>query len=270
MRVTTLIDNRPAPQLTAEWGLAFWIEYQDKHILLDTGGGENFARNAAALGIYLSRADFAVLSHAHWDHADGLPAFFRRNPTAPLYLRQGYGEDCYDRTDRGWRYEGIRKGTLAEYADRIRFVSGPFSPAPGVSLLPHTTPGLAAKGKAGKMYRLRDGKYTPDDFSHEQSLVFQTARGLVVFNSCCHAGADVIVRETQEAFPDQPIRALVGGFHLFETPDEEVYALGQRLAESGVEEIVTGHCTGERGFQILKEVLGARAKQLRTGLVLNF
>ena len=130
MRVTTLIDNRPAPQLTAEWGLAFWIEYQDKHILLDTGGGENFARNAAALGIYLSRADFAVLSHAHWDHADGLPAFFRRNPTAPLYLRQGCGEDCYDRTDRGWRYEGIRKGTLAEYADRIRFVSGPFSPTP--------------------------------------------------------------------------------------------------------------------------------------------
>ena len=61
MRVTTLIDNRPAPQLTAEWGLAFWIEYQDKHILLDTGGGENFARNAAALGIYLSRADFAVI-----------------------------------------------------------------------------------------------------------------------------------------------------------------------------------------------------------------
>ena len=55
MRVTTLIDNRPAPQLTAEWGLAFWIEYQDKHILLDTGGGESFARNAAALGIYLSR-----------------------------------------------------------------------------------------------------------------------------------------------------------------------------------------------------------------------
>ena len=40
--------------------------------------------------------------------------------------------------------------------------------------------------------------------------------------------------------------------------------------QSGVEEIVTGHCTGERGFQILKEVLGARAKQLRTGLVLTF
>ena len=120
------------------------------------------------------------------------------------------------------------------------------------------------------MYRLRDGKYTPDDFSHEQSLVFQTDRGLIIFNSCCHAGADVIVRETQEAFPGQTIRALVGGFHLFETPDADVYALGRRLAESGVEEIVTGHCTGERGFQILKEVLGERAKQLRTGLVLNF
>lgn len=93
MRVTTLIDNRLAPQLTAEWGLAFWIEYQDKHILLDTGGGENFARNAAALGIYLSRADFAVLSHAHWDHADGLPAFFppqsNRPSLPPPGLRRG-------------------------------------------------------------------------------------------------------------------------------------------------------------------------------------
>ena len=154
--------------------------------------------------------------------------------------------------------------------DRLAELVRGLEDAPGVSLLPHTTPGLAAKGKAGKMYRLRDGKYTPDDFSHEQSLVFQTDRGLIIFNSCCHAGADVIVRETQEAFPGQTIRALVGGFHLFETPDEEVYALGQRLAESGVEEIVTGHCTGERGFQILKEVLGARATQLRTGLVLNF
>ena len=49
-------------------------------------------------------------------------------------------------------------------------------------------------------------------------------------------------------------------------------AIGDRPIglESGVEEIVTGHCTGERGFQILKEVLGERAKQLRTGLVLNF
>lgn len=33
-------------------------------------------------------------------------------------------------------------------------------------------------------------KYLPDDFTHEQSLVFRTDNGLVIFNSCSHSGAD--------------------------------------------------------------------------------
>lgn len=79
--------------------------------------------------------------------------FFARNPTAPFYLRQGCGETCYDKTPEGWRYEGLQRGLLTTFAPRIRYVTGDFSPLPGVTLLPHKTPGLAQRGLAANMYR---------------------------------------------------------------------------------------------------------------------
>ncbi|MFQ9410234.1 MAG: hypothetical protein ACLR1T_03180 [Evtepia gabavorous] len=60
------------------------------------------------------------------------------------------------------------------------------------------------------MYRKVGDQWLPDDFSHEQSLVFSTPKGLVIFNSCCHGGADNIVREVADTFPGQPISAIVG------------------------------------------------------------
>lgn len=269
MRATVLVDNLPARGLEAEWGLAIYIEYEGHTILLDAGGSGLFAQNAAALGLDLAQVEFGVLSHAHWDHADGMDTFFAQNKTAPFYLRQGCGETCYDKKEDGWKYEGIKKGLLAAYAHRIRYVDGDFSPLPGVTLLPHRTPGLAEKGLAENMFRKTPAGWVPDDFSHEQSLVFDTQQGLVIFNSCCHAGADVIVREAAAAFPGRPIHAIVGGFHLYETPAEEVRAFAHRLQATGLAHVVTGHCTGQPAYDILQEVLGDKILQLSTGLVLD-
>lgn len=269
MRATVLADNLAARGLEAEWGLSFYIEYQDSVILLDAGGSDLFARNADRLGLDLANVSFGVLSHAHWDHANGMDTFFARNRDALFYLRESCRETCYDKTENGWRYEGIRKGLLTEFAPRLRYVHETYSPLPGVVLLPHTTPNLAQVGLAGNMYRLEGEAWVPDDFSHEQSLLFSTDKGLVIFNSCCHAGADVIVKEAQAAFPDQPIYAIVGGFHLYQTPPEEVKAFAHRLADTGVTHIITGHCTGQAAYDILREELGEAVQPLSTGLVIE-
>ena len=120
MRATILVDNLAARGLEAEWGLSIHVEYQGHAILLDTGASDRFARNADALGIDLSTVSFGVLSHAHWDHGNGMGTFFARNPTAPFYLRQDCGETCYDKTPEGWRYEGLQRGLLTTFAPRIR------------------------------------------------------------------------------------------------------------------------------------------------------
>ena len=57
------------------------------------------------------------------------------------------------------------------------------------------------------MYLKEKRRWRPDSFSHEQSLVFDTPDGLVIFNSCSHGGADTIIREVTATFPDKKVKA---------------------------------------------------------------
>lgn len=266
MLVKVLIDNLSENDLAAEWGLSFYIEYGDRKLLLDTGAGANFAENAKKLGIDLGEVDFAVLSHAHYDHADGMPAFFAVNDRAKFYVRKGASENCYGKKRFFYKYNGIAKGTLAAYADRIVYAEGDHKLAEGIYLIPHKTTGLEKIAKKADLYVRENGRWYPDDFAHEQSLVFRTPKGLVIFNSCSHGGADNIIREVADTFPGEKVYALIGGFHLYKAAEEDIRAFAERLRELDIQKLVTGHCTGEAPFRILKEVLGSRIGQMYAGM----
>lgn len=305
MKATVLIDNivRENMQqqgletpcglqtsLQAEWGLSIHIQYNGHQILLDAGTTGVFADNARTLGINLEEVELGVLSHAHYDHADGMDIFFEVNKSAPFYLRVGNYSDCadyaamekysiyaamencydYDKEEpEAVRYIGIKQGMLEAYAERIRFAKGDLEVLPGVYLIPHKTAGLDKIGEKAHMYVQKDGAYIPDDYSHEQSLVFETEKGLVIFNSCSHGGADNIIREIEQTFPDKKIYAIIGGFHLYKSSEEEVRALAGRIKATGIKKVVTGHCTGEVAYKILEEELGDCLEQIYTGLVIE-
>lgn len=268
MKATVLIDNIADNGLLGEWGLSIYIEYSGKNFLLDTGASGQFMGNAEKLHINMEDVEYGILSHAHYDHADGMGSFFAENEKASFYLREGSGENCYKRKFFQKRYIGIKKGTLERYKDRIVFADGKREICPGVFLLPHSTKGLTAIGRKNHMYIKKRG-WHPDDFSHEQSLIFDTEKGLAVFNSCCHAGADTVIREVADAFPGKKVYAVTGGFHLHEREDDEVRALAERIRKTGIEKIYTGHCTGGKAYRILQEELGDKAEQLYTGKVIE-
>ena len=272
MRAVILIDNLSNnPDLTPEWGLAIYIEHEGKKYLLDTGASENFAKNAETLGIDLSQVDFGVLSHAHYDHSDGMDTFFEQNAKADFWLRHPSKENCYGSHEMETiDYIGIKKGILETYKDRIQYAEGKVELAPNVYLLGHTTPELDYYGQLYRMFLKIGDQYQYDDFRHEQSLIFDTDKGLVVFNSCCHAGADTILLEAMQAFPGKQVHAIIGGFHLFESPAHAVREFGQRLQDTGVERVVTGHCTGLDAYDILKDMLGDKAQQMECGLTIEF
>ena len=269
LKATVLADNNGA-EGTTEWGLSILIEYRGRKILLDVGASGLFLENAARLGLTLEDVDYAVLSHAHYDHSDGMEPFFAHTK-AKFYLRQGCGEDCYKREGLfRFRYLGLPRGILARYPDRFVMAGGDCSPSPGVTLVPHKTPGLSAVGKAERMYRKVPLGYRYDDFAHEQSLVFETEGGLVVFNSCCHGGADVIVREVEATFPGKKVRALIGGLHLFNKSEDQVRSFARRVKATGLQALYTGHCTGKTAYDILAEELGEAVRPLSVGLVMTF
>ncbi len=266
MKATVLTDNIAHGECCGEWGLSVYISHNGKNIMLDTGASGKFAENAKKLGIDIGKADYGVLSHAHYDHSDGMKDFFRINSKADFYLQQSCKEKCFGRRFIFIKYIGIKKGILKNNADRIKFVSGKTELYENAYLLPHSTEGLESIGKRAGMLVTENGRLTHDSFSHEQSLVLRTDKGLVIFNSCSHGGADNIINEVKDAFPDEKIYALIGGFHLYRSKENEVRALAQRIKDTGIEKICTGHCTGDKAFRILKEALGDKAEQLHVGL----
>lgn len=268
MKATVLIDNIADGALCGEWGLSIHIDYNGTKVLLDTGASDKFAANAKELNINLADVEYGVLSHAHYDHADGMESFFEKNGTANFYLREGSGENCYKRKFLSKKYIGIKKGTLQKYENRIVYARGAYELCPGVVLLPHNTQGLAAIGKKNHMY-IRNRGWKLDDFAHEQSLIFDTPKGLVIFNSCCHAGADTVIKEAVNAFSGKTIYAVIGGFHLYNRTEEEVRQMAAGIRKTGVQKVYTGHCTGEKAYDILKEELGDMAEQLHTGMVIE-
>jgi len=286
MKIKVLIDNRECSEkansagccrlvLQPEWGLSALIEFNDRKILLDTGASAAFAANAGAMNADLSKVDVAVLSHAHFDHSNGMETFFAVNDHATFYLRKGTGENCYH-THKFLKffayqeYIGIKRGWLKRYAERIKFVEDG-EILPGVFLVGHNNAVFSAEDRTeiaarnGLSVKV-DGKYRPDSFEHEQSLVFDTPKGLFIMNSCSHGGADNIVKEIQLAFPGKKIYAMLGGFHLYRTPDNKIREFAERLRELDVQKIYTGHCTGDHAYEILHKVLGNRAQQMYTGM----
>lgn len=273
MKLTALMENKGPACLRTEHGLAVDIVYRGHHYLLDTGASDAFAENAERLGIDLSTVEMAFLSHGHYDHSGGYHAFFARNRQAKVYVRQGAQEEYYSGVGPLRAYIGVPKGLFEEFPDRFVFVEGDAHPAEGVWLLPDKISNGAERGRRTHMFRKTAEGYVSDGLQHEQSLVLEGEQGLVVFNSCCHGGVDAIVEGVLSTFPGKHVHAVVGGFHLmgalgpgFLGPKPEaVREICARLRALDVDLVLTGHCTGNPGFALLKEELGDRVRYFQTG-----
>lgn len=270
MKATVLVDNIAANGLAGEWGLSIYIEYRDKRILLDTGASDLFLKNAGKMGLSIEDVDYAVLSHAHYDHSNGMKAFFENNEKAIFYLQEGTAENCYFKKWIFRKYIGLPRNILTNYQDRMEYASGDYEICKGVYLIPHKTQGLTQLGKREQMYQKKTDGWYPDNFSHEQSLVLETDKGMVIFNSCSHGGAANIIREVAETFPDQTVYGLIGGFHLYNKTEDEIRALAGKIKDTGIAYVCTGHCTKDKAYGILKEELGDKLYQLHVGLVMEF
>ena len=265
LKMTALVDNTAVFPFLCEWGLSILIEADKTKILLDTGSSDMFAKNAEQLGIDLSGVKLGVLSHAHYDHSDGMDAFFSLNETAPFLVREGSCENCFGLKEGAMEYIGIKKGFLKEFQDRIRYVSGIHEISGGIWLIPHRAADYSAISRRNDLYIRKNKAYYSDSFSHEQSLVIDTPAGLVVFSSCSHTGMTNILEDIRLALGRKDIYAFVGGLHLYKLTDPELNALCEEIDQSAVDRIFTGHCTGDHAFEFLRNRLGDRIVQFYSG-----
>lgn len=273
MNVLVLMENTARAGLACEHGLSLLLEHPQATILLDAGSSGSFADNASAMGVDLSNVDFAVLSHGHYDHADGLRRFFRLNDHAQVYVRPQAGGSYFSTSLGSPRFIGIHRDIWEGERSRFCLTDGLTQLREGIWLVPQSVWDPRFTSRETNLLRKVDrDQFVPDDFSHEQSLVCRTPRGLAVFNSCSHGGIVNIVKSVLQQLPGERVYAVIGGLHMISNgptglncPEDYVRDVARELRALGVEEVYTGHCTGQAAATLLEEELGEHLHLLTAG-----
>jgi len=222
VKITVLYNNLPYDgRLETGWGFSAYIEGASRRILFDTGGdGKMLLRNMEKIGISPSMIDVVVLSHIHGDHTGGLWSLLEKRKGLVVYLPRSFPSDFKARV----------KELGSEYVE----VEGPVEICPGVF-----TTGELSRGIV------------------EQSLIVILPQKLVVITGCAHPGVVNIVREARKLLGKKKV-TLVGGFHLWGYPGEEIRHLINELKLLEVVEIAPSHCTGELAIELMREAWGKR------------
>jgi 7,8-dihydropterin-6-yl-methyl-4-(beta-D-ribofuranosyl)aminobenzene 5'-phosphate synthase len=281
MIITTLVENtRPAGRkdLIAEKGLSLHVQSGNQNILFDTGVKNAVCENAQKLGVDLSAVDLTVISHHHYDHGGGLSLFLKENNESPVYLRNRRDEEYYTRFLGIFKeYIGLDEELFYQHPGRFVFVDQFSEISPGVFIL--TDIGQSHPRPKGNrlLFSKQGDAWKPDTFDHELILVIEEDDGLVAFTGCAHRGILNMIEAVRTRFPDVPIKAVLGGFHQILYPvfdsmagsRSEVEELGRALNSYPIERIYTGHCTGQKAYRILSEVMGEKLAYLPTGSVIE-
>ena len=238
IRVTVLYDNYTAVEgVQGHWGFSCLVQGAEKTILFDTGTQAGILQaNVRNLKVDLSRVQMIVISHLHGDHSGGLEWVLSQKRDIPVYL-PAMANDEYMAKVRQW-------GGLPQ---RIR----------------------EPRELCRKVYSTGEMPADFDPAFTEQSLVLQTAKGLLVITGCAHPGILAIARRAPQVVPGLP-RVVLGGFHLMRKNDIEIRAIIQELQAAGVERCGASHCTGDRAIELFRDSFAERFLPLGVGAVLAF
>ena len=271
MKITVLVENTGPSELIIEHGLSLYIEFNDKKYLLDAGPSDSFFKNAHALSIDLDRVDKAVLSHGHYDHGDGFMVFLNQYKDKVVYGAKNIFDDYYSGSGGSVHYIGL-SSKLKQMKNRFNTILKDTKIDEKIYLILDDVSNTKEIGVQKKLYKKVDDVLQPDNFDHELSLVFDTPKGLVICNSCSHAGLESIVDNKKKRL-NKPVYAYVGGLHMKSTKnhietssftEEQIQNLCIFI-EKNIQYVLTGHCTGNVSYDLLKKYLKDRIDFLTTG-----
>jgi 7,8-dihydropterin-6-yl-methyl-4-(beta-D-ribofuranosyl)aminobenzene 5'-phosphate synthase len=250
IQVTTLIENgRLEENLLCEAGLSFLIQTNDQKILFDTGATSAFIDNAESMNIDLSKIDYVVLSHAHYDHSGGLrslchstrrkfelilnPNFFNKK-----FLQHSNDYLTYignDFSEEFLQVENIK--TTFPLTDL-------FELGPQLYIMSNFELVCDFEPRSPEFLVLKCGEYKLDYFTEEQVLIIKTTKGLILVTGCAHSGIVNICESVRKSFKE-PIHAILGGLHLMNSDMDRIAKTAQYFKDIGVQKLGACHCTGE-------------------------
>jgi 7,8-dihydropterin-6-yl-methyl-4-(beta-D-ribofuranosyl)aminobenzene 5'-phosphate synthase len=278
--------------------LSFYIEVNGKAVLMDTGAGDKFIRNAEKLGVEFNpkeqdkeaRLDACVISHNHADHTGGLEALLKIRPDVPVFARKDVAGNYYRQIgplnieicwDKNFLVKYSKNFVLFDTFQEV--CTGFYVMGCEVFDDKHMR---RDKRLLKKEYNKRGSRYVPDDFKHEIfAVVFpnvnesgrvgraEREKGCVVISSCSHSGIVNILETVRQTWGEIPILGVVGGFHMQDVPgvnDSFIKRTADELMRRSQGCVYTCHCTGEKAYERLKSYMGDQIQTIAAGEELKF
>ncbi len=258
----TILSTMLADDGIGEWGFSALVEADGRRVLVDTGNRpDTVLQNAKELGIDLSTVTDVVLTHNHYDHVGGLVTLRRelmkKNPSAlsRAYVAKGifYSRPSTKGEDNTMiaikkEYEATG-GKFIEHDHAEEIFPGGWLTGPVPRIYPERN--WSVTGKVNTPAGLVE-----DNIPEDQSLVINTAQGLVLISGCGHAGIVNTLAMARGEFADEPVYAVLGGFHLFAATDAQVDWTADKLKEFGTSYLLGAHCTGIESVYRIRQRLG--------------
>lgn len=259
LKITTLIENNPDNQnkLCFEHGLSLLIEADGKRILFDTGQSGDFIKNAKILNQNLTKLDWVLISHGHYDHSGGFEKLVEKvNRIPELIVGAEFFKPKYKiLSDNEYKYNGnafdeeyISKNNLPlkKVKEDIEYLTE------NIIVFHHFKRSNDFEKRNNNFFIKENSSYIPDEFDDEICLGIVTEKGLIVIVGCSHVGA-VNILDTISKKVSMPIYAIIGGTHLIEADELRMQKTIDAFKERNLQLLAVSHCTGKEGIQLIKE-----------------
>lgn len=265
IQITILCENLVGRLMgIGEHGFSAFIETSKGNYLFDTGSGRAIVPNSLTLNKDLKSVKKIFLSHGHYDHTGGLSEVLKMTGKVDVYAHphvflnriavlQEEGKEIQ-------RFIGIRykEKYLESLGARFVFNKDFIEVEKGFFLtgeVPRQTP---FEKPDPRLFSEADGKMTHDLFLDDQSLILDTAKGMVLILGCAHSGMINIINHVISKMGKEKFHAILGGTHLdFLTPEQLEESI-QSLKKMKVEKIGVSHCTGMKAAFRLHQEFGNR------------
>ncbi|MFO7706897.1 MAG: MBL fold metallo-hydrolase [Desulfobacterales bacterium] len=273
--VTCVVNNEVAfgTQFRGEHGLAFFVQTPDAAVLFDTGQSPQvLAHNLKEAGIRLDHVTHVVISHGHYDHTGGLPHILEHLQRPVVMASPSVFEKKLSARHTPPKTIGLpltrqelERKTQLTLQDQPSTI-GRYVTVTGA--IPRET---AFESVDANLLREREGRIEPDPLHDDQSLVLETAQGVVVVLGCCHAGLINTLRRVRRLSP-RPIIAVLGGSHLQPAGRAQVAATIDALRREfpSIGSFRLNHCTGWTALTALRDAFGEKVQPLAAGEKVEF
>jgi len=241
--ICLIADDCALSKLETEHGLSFYLDTPEFKLLLDTGASDLFIENALSMDIDLTKIDFVVISHGHYDHTGGLWDFLRINKRAKVIIKRDAINSKFKTVVDGWKNIGIPDADkLQKFSQRIIFSEQCFRIAENIWVLS----GLEnAQIEHNFTVKNPENQMVRDPFTDEQIIVIRNNDGYNIFTGCSHNGILHILDFVKKRFNTDKINILAGGFHLNDKSADQRNVIAEQMKRYNINRIFTGHCSSD-------------------------